>query len=111
VAPRISWALNGGSRSIFIHANFASSCDQDHLSVGQVTRPRMRSAPWRSLYGFKTLQRGLSYSRRIFRDEQTTQPTHAPAATTSIEFRLAFGTWYCLNERKFGRDAVRILSE
>lgn len=50
------------------------------------------------------------YQRRMSYDEQTAQRTRAPAATTSIEFSLAFGTWCCLNQRDFGRDALRILS-
>jgi hypothetical protein len=51
-----------------------------------------------------------SYERRMSCNEQTVQRTRAPAATTSIEFQLAFGTWRCLNQREFRRDAIRILS-
>jgi hypothetical protein len=35
-------------------------------------------------------------SHDAYHDEQTAL-THAPVATTRIEFQLAFGTWYCLN--------------
>ena len=51
------------------------------------------------------------YQRRMSYDEQTAQRTRAPAAATGIEFKLAFGAWYRLNQRDFGRDAIRILSE
>jgi hypothetical protein len=51
------------------------------------------------------------YQRRMACDEQTIQRPHAPAAATGIEFKLAFGAWYRLNQRDFGRDAIRILSE
>jgi hypothetical protein len=50
------------------------------------------------------------YKRRMSCNEQAIQRTRAPAATTSIEFQLAFGTWGCLNQREFRRDAIRILS-
>ena len=41
---------------------------------------------------------------------EQTALTPAPVPSISVGLQLALGTWYCLNERKFGRDAVRILS-
>lgn len=43
------------------------------------------------------------------RNEQTTKRTLASAATASIEIQLALGTGYCLDQRNFRRDALRIL--
>jgi hypothetical protein len=41
-------------------------------------------------------------------NEQTALTLAAPAAT-NIKIQLAFGTWYCLDERNFARNAVRLL--